>query len=424
MKRISKTLICLIILFSGIGARFFAINTPVGNMSIFRMMLLVTVLFTLLKTGYQHKTQLFYKDNRAVVIIGGIWFSYALITVVWVRNSAAWSQSIFFLFEYLALLFVVHNHVVTKNDVLYYLKIFNVGGLIQAVIGSYECVTGNYLFKSITTENDILYYVILRKRVPLAFCWSENEFATLMFFSSTISLFFFLSEKRLRHRVFYLFCSILYGVLIIFTTSRAVLVGLVILYTVVLLMYGYRKWGVAIIISPFLVLSPLVQGLIKRFLAFDFVTGNNSESIRISLIKNGLFFLAKTFGLGVGAGQSSYWLENYAIYNVSGIYNLHNWWIEILSEYGIIIFLLYIFSYCRMFNTFFGRRKETDYVNRVFSRVVCGYLCGFVFASISSSTIFKNEAMWTFFALLTIAMHIMRSNSVELSNDQRKGIRL
>jgi len=77
----------------------------------------------------------------------------------------------------------------------------------------------------------------------------------------------------------------------------------------------------------------------------------------MNLIRNGLVFLSSTFGFGVGAGNIEYWMEHNPVYNTSSITNMHNWWIEILVAYGVIIFILYIVFFAKLFMNFYRKYK-------------------------------------------------------------------
>ncbi len=396
----------------GIGARFFSISTPIGQLSVFRIMLILSLICIIVDPVHARKMLIWFGETKKIIIMIAVWLAYAVITVLWSKDYSSWFQAIYFLIIFILCLVMMQNHINTSSDFIMCLKVFNMGALLQAVIGLIECLTGNYLFK-IMNDRDYMYLVTTRHRVPLALCFSENEFATLMFFASACCLFFLLTERRVRKKGFYLICLLSYGVLIALTTSRAVLIGFILLLGVILLLYGHKGWGILAFGSIILLLLPPVQKVLKGLFTFDFVSGNNSESVRIALIKNGLSFVGDTYGFGIGAGQVQYWLEHKASYGINGIYDMHNWWIEILSEYGIAIFLLYILSYVYIFKTFFKYRKNQNKNVQIFSRIVCGFLCGFIIASLSTSSLFRNEAMWTFFALIISSLHFMNPNNYE-----------
>ena len=74
-----------------------------------------------------------------------------------------------------------------------------------------------------------------------------------------------------------------------------------------------------------------------------------SVYVRINLIRNSFIFLWQHLGLGVGAGNVEYHMAHFQIYNTYGILNVHNWWVEILANYGILIFVGFVAFYLGLF---------------------------------------------------------------------------
>lgn len=70
-----------------------------------------------------------------------------------------------------------------------------------------------------------------------------------------------------------------------------------------------------------------------------------SVTVRKFLLLNGLNFLAKSHYMGVGAGNIEPLMEGAP--KVDKV-NMHNWWAEILVNFGVIIFVLYIALYVLM----------------------------------------------------------------------------
>lgn len=77
----------------------------------------------------------------------------------------------------------------------------------------------------------------------------------------------------------------------------------------------------------------------------------DSGKIRVNLALNGLYFLRDSGGLGVGAGNFNRYMEQEPYFSTSStshpkpVLFPHNWWIELLSEYGILVFILYCFFF-------------------------------------------------------------------------------
>lgn len=81
----------------------------------------------------------------------------------------------------------------------------------------------------------------------------------------------------------------------------------------------------------------------------QYLVSNNSIAIRLNLVRNGILFLTKSRGVGTGVGSFEAWIERDAVYDTKEIVNPHNWWIELLAEYGIIVTVGYLALYASLF---------------------------------------------------------------------------
>jgi len=127
--------------------------------------------------------------------------------------------------------------------------------------------------------------------------------------------------------------------------------------------------------------------------------GEGSVAIRINLAWNGLAFLYRTVGFGVGVGNAEYWMANHAFYDTAGILNPHNWWLEILINYGIFIFAGYLIFFISLVRQPWRIWKRTDQSgNRIIPGALLVALVGFSVASIGSSSIMALTPQWLLFA--------------------------
>ena len=103
----------------------------------------------------------------------------------------------------------------------------------------------------------------------------------------------------------------------------------------------------------------------------------------------------------MGAGNAQFWLANESIVPNSNILYLHNWFLEILVEYGLIIFILYIIFYYKVFKTslvIFKKSKNSFDIN--FSLSVMVFMIGFIIVSFSSHSLVYNEWFWIYWAII------------------------
>jgi teichuronic acid biosynthesis protein TuaE len=139
---------------------------------------------------------------------------------------------------------------------------------------------------------------------------------------------------------------------------------------------------------------------INENLNINFSSQSGSDFVRINLIKNGLFFLISTLGFGVGAGNIEYWMSHKAMYNTGGVLNIHNWWLEILVGYGVVIFIMYIVFYFKLFRSFYRKFKYSrSKVDMSMSLGIMCFMIGYVIGSISSSSNISSEWLWVFWGI-------------------------
>ena len=100
------------------------------------------------------------------------------------------------------------------------------------------------------------------------------------------------------------------------------------------------------------------------------------------------------------------------IYEVLSITNMHNWWAELLTNYGIFITALYLLFYCRMFLDFYKaiRHKYLNERDKVICLSLCAIMAGYILASISASSVTGNECIWVFWSLCITYQAILGQN--------------
>lgn len=134
----------------------------------------------------------------------------------------------------------------------------------------------------------------------------------------------------------------------------------------------------------------------------------SSNSIRVNLIYNGLFFLKDHFILGIGAGNMGYFLEHNAIYPTKNILNMHNYWMEILVDFGVIIFIFFVISYFKLIKTMLSQYNHCkDRGRSSIYLVFLFFLFSFIIGSISSSNNITREWVWLAFGIFISYINIL-----------------
>lgn len=408
-----KKLIYLLIFSGFFGSAFLSLKLTEG-LTIFpyRIILLLIIYLFLIsfffKKGKLNVSEIKVKNYIAFLIL---WIAYAIISLSWAIDKGSAVRDIIFLFSnILVILFVVYYFKNLKDFKRFY-NLWLLVLLLLMAIGLWNQITGQQII-DYSSLNIPDYKKESFMHTPRAIFYNQNDYATYLALSIPFVITFIRYAKNtmLKFSGMLIISVCLY--LLVFTFSRAnyvaVLFGFVFWY-MFLTKKSLTKIKIAIFVSLIiLILSiflfnyiEIIGDIIKvQLISLSQESGiGNSLSIRVNLIKNSLLFFFNSFGLGIGAGNSEYYMVNYATYPTYGITNVHNWWLEILGEYGIFIFTGYILFYIGLFANLYKVYKKLD---TVIEKKICESLlmslAVFSFASISSSSILNFMPQWILFA--------------------------
>ena len=415
VERTGKLLILAFVAFvCPLGARILSIDIGIARLSVYRIALIIALIALIYLSTVGHGVFAWKKENAVIVFFLSVWLVYAVITGFWAIDISNWVRNVYFLAGGVFLTIYCLNSIRSLKSFTQILLCFNMGIAVQAGIGIYEILTKDYHFIDMEGVN-YSYYVLSEARIPIAMLGNPNDFATLMYIGIIISAVCVVLTKQKLVRFFNAGLAIVFSILLVLTKSRACLVGLIVTIAFFLLFIGYKGWGILTVIIAASLCTTKVERFVSRFLEFDFVSGNNSEGIRVNLIKNGFLFLEKTFGFGVGAGQVESWMKTKAVFATRNITSMHNWWMEILTSYGIIIFIGYLLVYSL---TFYCFAKAMHRTARKEIRNTCAFICaslvGYVIVSVSASSNLTSEYIWLSWALIiTLQGIIMKEEGVK-----------
>lgn len=144
----------------------------------------------------------------------------------------------------------------------------------------------------------------------------------------------------------------------------------------------------------------------------------SGDTGRVNLWRNGLIFLGTTLGLGVGAGNIETWMADFPLLPTKNIVNMHNWWLEIMVAYGVLVFIAYLVAYALMLYKLNRVRLVQDPKWRQVSNQVIAFLVIFIPASVTSANNMYIEWHWVFFGLL-ISYLALVENSPRIIEKER-----
>jgi teichuronic acid biosynthesis protein TuaE len=365
-------------------------------------------------------------EIRIYLLFFVVWFLYAILSIFWVESKIDWFRHCFFLFSGFSIIFFSLYNFNSEHKLkqLYFFWIVMI--IILVGFGIWENLTGNHLPESnVYSKYD--FNVPMKVRIPSGIYTNPNDYATFLCVTAPISysLFKYSREILLKISGAVLVLSAVY--LIFFTSSRANMIALVLEALAILFLlvkkrqFKYLKKVVILLIICALVFV-FIYSSSDNYLSTRFgklkgeisnlATGDASIESRRNLIKNGLIFLRNNWFLGVGAGNNEWYQGNRGVYDTLGKTSMHNWWMEILVDYGIFIFIFYIMFYFILLRRLYEATWSETRIISIFSESIFLGLIGFSIASISSSSIFSNRTIWFFFATAVIVVNMYKREKV------------
>lgn len=406
-----KLFFTLLIISACIGTTTLSISVGGFQLSLYRGLLFgsfsIITLFSalnLIKFEYSRNARVLYP-----LFVFLIWVLYGFLSLIWVKDVSLWFRSFFFIFSGFILLINCLYFIRSKYEMMDYYIVFVFVSFFHNMVGWIEILFDKYFF--LHGEKLAIYKLY---DYPVSVFGNTNDFATYLLFTSLICFVIIFVSKSIIVKILSsaTFTSSL--ILILMTHSRANLIGLLCgVMLIILLNIGSKKVQKLLLISFvisffFIVLnSSFLQNLksiLDSLLEFNFGSSGGSDYVRVNLIRNGIIFLKDTYLLGVGAGNIEYWMLHYSVYNTNGVLNIHNWWLEILVGYGVIVFILYISLYFGLILNSFK-----SYINSSYKGLKSLYLINvtllftFFIGGVSSSSLISAEWFWLIFVLIIIS---------------------
>ncbi|MEO0159311.1 MAG: O-antigen ligase family protein [candidate division WOR-3 bacterium] len=403
--------------FFGFIGQVFYIKLGIA-ISPFRAFFVITLILLLLKFLLEEGS--FYNFLKNSLKYG--WF--LLILLFWSYLSLLWAidwqyvptelsnLTVYILFSLISLA-IIEN----KRDfkILIYIWIFVF--FLSILVAFWEILTANHLItsqyhKSNYVNNKFETFIVYTKVfIPTSFYGNQNDFSTYIILSLPI-IFFMIKNYFIKLPL------IFSGIFIIFyVVSRANLIGLF-FQSLFLPFFMNKKFN--LIYVPLFIFTTIFSiytlyyikttsypEFIKdeRFLRFYANIRNKvittlqakkdfSTIIRENLYKSSFEYFLDSKGLGVGVGQLSYLLENKPKYYVFYFKDPHNFYLEILTKFGIFVFLAYILFLIYIV------LNALNSISNPFSKAIILSIIGFLFGSISPYSLILFYPLWAFIVII------------------------
>lgn len=317
-------------------------------------------------------------------IIFILFIGWVIISFFIADNKAIAFKKLILYSIMISFVIMIINENKTRKDLNITLKFLSIVSIGIVIMGSLEIVTGLHIQPktSYIMANLDFNRLEFLKRVPTVFFYNPNNYGfvvSIILLGFVAKIYF---DKSRRDIVTNIIITVLAQINLIFTRSRTswiTVIGALIFILIFFIVTLDKKLIIKSIVSIFLIvgiflglsyveeLGPYYGKMRELNISSEHDKGgNNSNSeagdetdsielggtgsvnVRATLIVDvidGVFKEKNYLGFGLGNTTEYYRKLN----NTSGIVDCHNWWVEILGDFGVVGFILFVLFYAALF---------------------------------------------------------------------------
>jgi len=343
----------------------------------------------------------------------GLWLIWAVVSIIWAVSATDALRHIFFLFGGLATIFftvLLFNH---NDDIRRLFWLWILVAVVAVLIGIVEYGSGWHV--GISRANDAEF---AGKKVVTAIFVNPNDYAAFLAIIFPFAYLLIKYSRRFFIKTLGIFLALSAFFFTAINLTRAAMVTLLLEMVLIAVFLGGRRRAKLVQTVAILLIIAIPLGLAFPFLGdpaastgrsiYDsFSTGilslrNTADlpiRVRITLLEDVIRSMVDTRFLGVGAGNAGQYITVTPEYYAEEYVNPHNWWAEILMNYGLFIFCLYLVFYASILvNLLRVFRWSPSGIQRIFSEGLLLSLTGFLVASAGPSWLISQKYIWYLFA--------------------------
>lgn len=399
--RIARATLFLLPILGAAGPYLPGIALPGINLFPFRLAILASVILPILL--HARIAWFRYSSVQVYLMVGAVWTMWGLMSAFWARNEAAALAGAMTIFGgfLVGLAFVsLRGH--GTAGLKWLIRGWMAAGFLCICLAIWELATGNHLpgeWADSQPEH-------VTRFLAIATFHNPNNFAAFLLLLTSLVMYNLDNKKYFTKKLPAYIYLILIFMAIFVTGSRLSLFGFIILLFIEITMNSKDrlKLFVYTIISliGFILIyqrfSDVLPGLDSITFLFERgISADGSGSSRLNLARAGLDMLASSNGLGIGAGNfQDLMAGGYKSLPTSNLVDPHNWWFEILSQYGSLVFFIYIGIFFYFSLVIFLSKK----FNAKKSLMI--FLFAFFVAAVANSSYAAQTTNWMFLATLLV----------------------
>jgi teichuronic acid biosynthesis protein TuaE len=402
---------------------FYSIDLGPFSLFLYRLLLVAAVLLFFVNILKNNEFKRTWGDLRVKGMLAFFlfWLGYGFVSLLWAKSLSDGLKYLFLLGMGTAFICLIAMHFTRLDRLMTFYIIWMAMTVLLMLIGFYNHFTLHHL-----PSSSLYAGPEYKQHYPTSVFFNQNDFATFL----SITFFFYLSLCKNSRNGYIKGIALLLAffavVLIYYTGSRASLLGIVLglaVYVFILLPRLLKKWAVLLASAGAVLFAVLfsskIAGIIYRlFMAPPDSAYSNellpSNEARANLLKNSFHYFLDSFGFGVGAGNVPYYLKNEPIFATNQVEQVHNWLIEILVNFGIVVFLGYVLLYALLFYHLYKvYNRGLGSSEKMLIEGTLVALVSFLVSSISPSSVSNLFFHWVFLALAICIVNVMKKSKTE-----------
>ncbi len=427
LNMLSKNILLLVIALSFIGSSMFVVKFGPIHLFPFRIALLLFIGFVLGALVIKRGNFKFAMGVGHYLLFLIFWVVYALFSLFWALSAADALTNIIHLMCAVSVIIFVVIFLSTIDELKKFNSVWLVMLAISLIVGLWNYKTGSQL-----SSSNLFNAPAYRRHIPTSFYHNQNDFATYLALSIPFLISYIKYKISFFKRASGVALLALALLIMLVISSRAnliaLLIGLIFWFIFLLdIREKYKALALSFVAVIFVLLvypeslAGIMQNAISGLKFFVAEAKDSSTLVRLNLIKNSLLFLINSYGFGVGAGNAEYYMANFAQFYVGRLTNVHNWWVEIVTNYGLIIFSGYVMFYLSLcWNLYLTFLKTVQKEERAICEALLVGLVIFIFGSFSPSSVIAFIPQWL---LIAFALAFLNYFRTKRTRPEEKGCR-
>ena len=319
---------------------------------------------------------------------------YGIISLIWCIDLNTGISTVIIYVTSIFTVFTTFMVIKDEHEIIAICRAISINAIIIGAMGIFESATGRYFLS--TKERYEYSWVVnaLGWKYPHSIFYNTNDFATFMVAMVPI---FCISVKDFKFKQIFQYAGLAFCTFCVLLTNSRLCLILSICYFIWLLPKRNIKGiaaGILTIILAVFVFARYWNLFSKNFM--DIINISFGDEDRIQIWANCLANTFRTWTFGVGIGNSLIANSMNTYFNTGGVYNAHNYFLEIFEEFGLcglICFVSWITTIIRQLRTC----KNGDTGKYLLSFVIL-----YIFLTICSSSIRQAYYFWLLLALCIV----------------------